>query len=187
MPRIFLAIDLPMSLRPLLTRVQAELKQSGADVRWVPAGNVHLTLKFFGEIPETQVEPLAQAAARVAAGQAPFQLHVTVAGAFPSPKNPRVVWLGLGGDLEVLRHFHQQLERAFADLGYPPEDRPFAAHLTLGRVKSPAGRHELTRRLAQLPACDGPPFPVREIVLFQSRLSPQGATYTPLKIIPLGE
>uniref|UniRef100_A0A7V4G6P0 RNA 2',3'-cyclic phosphodiesterase n=1 Tax=Desulfobacca acetoxidans TaxID=60893 RepID=A0A7V4G6P0_9BACT len=186
MIRAFLAIDLPASLRAVVTRAQEELKKSGADVKWVPPGNVHLTLKFFGNITEERVEALAQAASRVAGEQTPFSLTLTQAGAFPSPKNPRVVWLGVGGNLEAIAEFHRRLEAAFAALGFPPEDRPFAPHLTLGRVRSPAGRLELSRRLATLPPVEAPPFQVSEIVLFRSNLSPQGATYLPLKIIPLG-
>ena len=88
--------------------------------------------------------------------------------------------------LDALRDFHSRLERALVTLGFPPEDRPFAPHLTLGRVKSPSGRAALTRCLVQLPIPSPTPFQVGEIVLFRSTLSPKGATYLPLKIIPLG-
>uniref|UniRef100_A0A7C3Z0L6 RNA 2',3'-cyclic phosphodiesterase n=1 Tax=Desulfobacca acetoxidans TaxID=60893 RepID=A0A7C3Z0L6_9BACT len=186
MIRAFLAIDLPASLRPVLSWAQEELKKSGADVKWVPVGNIHITLKFFGNITEVQVEDLSEAVTALAAAQEPFTLTVTDAGAFPSPKNPRVVWLGVGGDLEIMREFYQRLEIAFAALGFPPEDRPFSPHLTLGRVKSPAGRAALTQCLVNLPPPAAAPFQVNEVVLFRSKLSPQGSTYLPLKVIPLG-
>jgi RNA 2',3'-cyclic 3'-phosphodiesterase len=185
MLRAFLAIDPPSSLRPALSRVQEELKKSGADVRWVPVGNIHITLKFFGQIPEAQVEAIVAAAEEIARWQQPFALKVTGAGAFPSVKNPRVVWLGLEGDLNVMGGFYRQLETAFAGLGFPPEDRPFAPHLTLGRVKSPRNRVDLSRCLTMLPPLESEPFQIREIVLYRSNLSPQGATYLPLKVIPL--
>jgi RNA 2',3'-cyclic 3'-phosphodiesterase len=186
MIRAFLAIDLPSSLRPTLALIQGELKRSGADVRWVPVGNIHLTLKFFGQLPENQVEPLTQAARQVAAGQEPFQLQLTKAGAFPSLRNPRVLWLGLGGDVIVLAQFYHRLEKVFATLGHVPEERPLHPHLTLGRLRSPAGREGLTKVLQELPAPQGPAFQVGEIILFRSQLSPQGSTYTPLAVIPLG-
>jgi 2'-5' RNA ligase len=185
MLRAFLAIDLPSGLRPVLSRVQEELKKSGADVKWVPVGNVHITLKFFGQIPEAQVEPIVAAVGSVARTQASFSLNVTGAGAFPTVNNPRVVWLGVGGDLAVMGGFYRQLEEAFATLGFPPEGRAFAPHLTLGRVKSPRNRVDLSRRLAAVAAPEGEPFQVREIILYRSNLSPQGATYVPLKVIPL--
>jgi 2'-5' RNA ligase len=186
MIRAFLAIELPDSLRPGLAQVQTELKRSHADVRWVPAGNIHLTLKFFGNVPEDEIEPLAQAARQAAAEAAPFQLQVTMAGAFPSPQAPRVVWLGLGGEVVPLTQLFYRLEKAFATLGYLPEGRAFNPHLTLGRVKSPANRARLAGLLAKMPPLDWPPFTVKELVLFQSVLSPQGSKYTPLKVVPLG-
>jgi len=186
MIRAFLAVDLPASLRPTLSWAQEELKKSGADVKWVPVGNIHITLKFFGNITDLQVADITEAVTAMAAGQEPFSLTVTDAGAFPSPKSPRVLWLGVGGDLDIMRDFHRRLETAFASLGFPPEDRPFAPHLTLGRVKSPSGRAALSRCLVNLPPPDAAPFQVSEVVLFRSNLSPKGATYLPLKIIPLG-
>ncbi|MBM4285921.1 MAG: RNA 2',3'-cyclic phosphodiesterase [Deltaproteobacteria bacterium] len=186
MLRTFLAIDLPGSVRPALAQVQEELRRCGADVRWVPVGNIHLTLKFFGEIAEARVEPLCAAAGEVAARQASFRLQLTGAGAFPSLKNPRVVWMGVGGDLPVVGALHRQLEAAFEALGFPREGRPFAPHLTLGRVKSPRGRERLTDCLSRLVDPETPPFPVSEIILYRSILSPQGATYVPLKVITLG-
>jgi len=186
MIRAFLAIELPGSLRAGLAQVQAELKRSGADVRWVAPGNIHLTLKFFGNVPEDEIAALAAAARQAAAETTPLQLQVTVAGAFPSPNAPRVLWLGLGGDVVPLTQLFYRLEKAFAALGHPPEGRAFNPHLTLGRVKSPANRDKLARLLAKLPPLDWPPFEVKELILFQSVLSPQGSKYTPLGAIPLG-
>lgn len=185
MIRAFLAIDLPDSLRPKLALVQGELKKSNADVRWVPVGNIHVTLKFFGNVPDTEIEPLAQAAREMAEKQAPMELKVTVAGAFPSVRSPRVIWLGLGGDVIPLTQFYHRLEKAFGALGYPPEGRAFNPHLTLGRVRSPEGRARLSRALENI-VVDWPPFQVREIILFQSVLSPRGSTYTALQVISLG-
>ena len=186
MIRAFLAIELPASLRPVLSRAQEELKKSAADVKWVPVGNIHITLKFFGNITEEQVADIGEAVTALAANQEPFTLSVTDAGAFPSPKSPRVVWLGVGGELDLVQEFYRRLEIAFAALGFPPEDRPFSPHLTLGRVKSPAGRSALTDALVHLPPPEAPPFQVSEVVLFRSNLTPRGATYQPLKVIPLG-
>ena len=186
MIRAFLAIELPDSLRVGLAQVQGELKRSRADVRWVLVGNIHLTLKFFGNVPEDEIEALAQAARQAAAEAAPLQLQVTSAGAFPSPLSPRVVWLGLGGDLLPLTQIFYRLEKAFTALGYLPEGRAFNPHLTLGRVKSPVNRDRLAKMLATMPPLDWPPFEVKELILFQSVLSPQGSKYTPLKVVPLG-
>jgi 2'-5' RNA ligase len=187
MIRAFLALELPDALRPGLAQVQGELQRSRADVRWVAVGNIHLTLKFFGNVPDDEIDTLALAAREAAAETAPLQLQTTVTGAFPSPQAPRVVWLGLGGDLVPLTQLFYRLEKAFAALGYPPEGRAFNPHLTLGRVKSPANREKLAGMLKKLPPLDWPPFAVKELTLFQSILSPQGSKYTPLQVIPLGK
>jgi RNA 2',3'-cyclic 3'-phosphodiesterase len=187
MIRAFLAIELPDALRPGLAQVQGELKRSRADVRWVAVGNIHLTLKFFGNVPDDEIETLALAAGEAAAETAPLQLQVTGSGAFPSPQAPRVVWVGLGGDLVPLTQLFYRLEKAFAALGYPPESRAFNPHLTLGRVKSPANREKLAGMLKKMPPLAWPPFEVKELILFQSVLSPQGSKYTPLRVIPLGK
>lgn len=187
MIRCFLAVDLPDSLRPQLALVQGELKKSRADVRWVAVGNIHLTLKFFGNVPEAEIDPLTEAAREAAAQQTPFQLQVTAAGAFPNMKSPRVIWLGLGGDVIPLAQMYHKLEKAFAALGHLPEGRAFNPHLTLGRVKSPANRHRLAMALEKLPPLNWPPFQVNEIILFRSTLTPQGSIYAPLQVIPLGK
>jgi 2'-5' RNA ligase len=187
MIRAFLAIDLPRGLRPWLAQVLGELQQSRADVRWVAADNIHLTLKFFGNITAEQAAAITGAAGEVAAAQTPFELLVTQPGAFPNLRNPRVVWLGLGGDTLALSQLFYRLEKAFAPMGFPPEDRAFNPHLTLGRVKSPKGRESLVRRLEGLAAPAAAPFKVSEMVLFKSTLTPKGSIYTPLQVIPLGE
>jgi len=187
MIRAFLAIDLPETLRANLALIQGELKRTRADVRWVTPGNIHLTLKFFGNVPDDEIDTLALAAREVAQAEEPFQLKATIAGAFPSPRAPRVVWLGLGGDVVPLNRLYYQLEKAFDKLGYPPEGRAFHPHLTLGRVKSPANRDKLAKMLETMPPVDWPPFAVNELILFQSVLSAKGSTYTPLKVILLGK
>ncbi len=187
MIRCFLALDLPDTLRPQLALLQGELKKSAADVRWVAVGNIHLTLKFFGNVPDNEIDAITLAAREVAAQQAPFQLQATQAGAFPNMQSPRVIWVGLGGDVIPLAQMYHKLEKAFEVLGHLPEGRPFNAHLTLGRVKSPANRHRLALALEKLPPLKWPPFMVKEIILFKSTLTPQGSIYTPLQVIPLGK
>ena len=132
-------------------------------------------MKFFGNVPDDEIAALAAAAREAAAESAPLQLQATGVGAFPSPTAPRVVWLGLGGDLVPLTQLFYRLEKTFAALGYPPEGRAFNPHLTLGRVKSPANRERLAKMLAKLPPVDWPPFVVKELILFQSVLSPKGS------------
>ncbi len=185
MIRAFLAIDLPESYRIGLAAVQEYLKKSGADVRWTSVTGIHLTLKFFGEIEESQVDTLAAAASDITCVTPAFTLSVQGVGTFPSPKSPRVIWLGLSGQTEILAHLVENLEQVFAPLGFAPEKRHFTPHLTLGRVRSSQGREALSRSLQTVSMPDFPELLVEQLVLFRSTLRPQGALYTPLRQISL--
>lgn len=186
MIRAFLAVDLPESYQAGLRLVQDYLRHSRADVRWTAVAGIHLTLKFFGEIDEPLVDALAAAAARVGRATPTFTLGVKGVGVFPNLNSPRVIWLGLSGQTEVLRELVHGLEQAFAPLGFPPEKRPFTPHLTLGRVRSGQGREALRRSLETVVLPAFPELQVRQLVLMQSTLRPQGALYTPLRQIALG-
>lgn len=185
MIRAFLAIDLPDSYQAGLSAVQDYLKQSGADVSWTKVANIHLTLKFFGDIAPDQIGAITAAASPAAGATPALTLGVAGVGTFPGPKNPRVIWLGLCGQTELLGRLARELEKAFVPLGFPPEKRAFTPHLTLGRVRSPRGREALARLLQSKTLPDFLEFKVRELVLYQSTLRPQGALYTPLEKIPL--
>ena len=185
MIRAFLAIDLPESYRASLAAVQDYLKKSGADVRWTSVAGIHLTLKFFGDIEENQVDVLAAAAFGITGATPKFTLGVNGVGTFPSPKNPRVIWLGLSGQTDILARLVQNLEQAFAPLGFPPEKRNFTPHLTLGRVRSSQGREALNRSLETVFLSNFSEFLVKELILYRSTLRPQGALYTPLSRIAL--
>jgi 2'-5' RNA ligase len=185
MIRAFLAVDLPEAYRIGLAAVQDYLKKSGADVRWTSVAGIHLTLKFFGEVEENQVDTLAAAASDITCATPAFTLGVQGVGTFPGPRTPRVIWLGLSDQTEVLAGMVQNLEQAFAPLGFPPEKRPFTPHLTLGRVRSSQGREALSRALQTVTLPDFPELLVEHLVLFRSTLRPQGALYTPLRQIAL--
>jgi 2'-5' RNA ligase len=110
---------------------------------------------------------------------------VSRSGTFPSPKSPRVIWLGLSGQTEILANLVKNLEQVFAPLGFAPEKRRFTPHLTLGRVRSSQGREALSRSLQTVSLPDFPELLVEQLVLFRSTLRPQGALYTPLRQIAL--
>ncbi len=185
MIRAFLAIELPESYRANLAAVQDYLKKSGADVRWTSVAGIHLTLKFFGNIEENQVDALAAAALGITGATPNFTLGIKGVGTFPGPKSPRVIWLGLSGQTDILARLVQNLEQAFAPLGFPPEKRNFTPHLTLGRVRSSQGREALNRSLEAVALPIFEEFLVKELVLYRSTLRPQGALYTPLRQIAL--
>jgi len=184
MIRSFIAIELPEGIRHALAEVQKHLKRDVAGVRWVQPASIHLTLKFLGDIPAEQVQPIAAAAMGVVQNEPPLIVGLGGLGAFPNPRRPRVVWVGIEGDVERMGRVQTRLEEALEPLGVPREGRAFRPHLTLGRVKDPRRPPDLTRALADVtvPTCNS--FDVHEILLYKSDLRPTGAIYTKLQHLP---
>ncbi len=182
--RCFLAVALPEEIKEILRGLQEELRAAGAGVRWVRPEGFHLTLKFFGEIPEKKLPSLVQAAEQTARDFEPFELTLSEIGFFPEKGTPRVVWVGLSGELETLKELHRRLEKAFKKTGFPPEKRPFHPHLTLGRVKEPQSTEALRRRAAEL-SVPRKSFRVEGLTFYRSKLRPDGALYTALATVEL--
>ncbi len=180
--RSFLAIPLEEELRREVRTVQRELGRHLPAVRWSAPETIHLTLRFFGEIPEEALEAIGKVMLSVGGSTPPFQLEVRGAGAFPSPGRPRVIWLGLTGQ-QGLQALHRSLEEGLETIGFPPEGRPYSPHLTLGRSRDrlpPVGDLLESFRARSLG-----PLPVREMVLYESRLQPGGAVHSPRLRAPL--
>ena len=181
--RLFIAIDLPDEVKTLLRALQAQLGRHTQAVRWADPNGTHLTLKFLGEVRVAQIEAVTQGVQQAAHGARPLTLSTAALGGFPNGQRPRVLWLGVAGDLEPLRALQAAVEREIAPLGFPTEQRPFSPHLTLGRSHKdprPAELVEIGRALAQIAAPQPVSFEVRELVLMRSELRPGGARYTPV-------
>jgi 2'-5' RNA ligase len=184
--RSFLAIELPRTIRKKIEEVQKDLKLSHADVRWVDPEKIHLTLKFFGNIDESRIDPIVKSIEGSTQVTSPFLLAVRGMGAFPHFKNPRVIWMGLVDGKETLIAFQKELEKELEEIGFKPEERPFQPHLTLGRAKSNRGRDELVGRMEKYREEAFGEFQVESLILFRSDLKPSGPIYTPLKELRLG-
>lgn len=183
--RLFVAVELPASLRQRLAAAQEAMRSAPLPVRWVRPEGIHLTLKFLGETDDGRLAALATALAEAGRGLDAFRLGAGVAVAFPERGTPRLIWVEIEGDLESARRLAAALDRATAPLGFPPEGREFKAHLTLGRVRGRA-RGDWRAALQRAGEQARGEFDVREYVLFQSRLAPGGSVYTPLERFPLG-
>ena len=184
--RAFLAIDPPEVVLDNIQALQNRLKKSiqGA-IRWVRPEGIHLTLKFFGDISAYDVENISEAIANKTTNVPPITLEIRGMGAFPDLNRPRVIWLGINGQLAPLLSLQRDLEEVFSKLGFPKENRPFRAHLTMGRVKVPKGIIGLAPSVEAEGNLMAGNFTVGEITLFQSSLSPQGAIYSKLAAFPL--
>lgn len=179
--RLFVALDLAEPVRQELARAQDRLRAGRHPVRWADPAGLHLTLQFLGEAEGARVALLKAAIAQIP--RAPLRLELAGFGAFPNQRQPRVVWVGVGGDTSALKELQQSVLAATLPLGFASEDRPFTAHLTLGRVHSDV-RPEQLRALGGALAHVGPPVPVAwdtgGPILFQSTTTPGGAIYTRL-------
>ena len=185
MIRSFISIDLPEATRHGLAAVQEQLKQSQARVRWVRTNSIHLTLKFLGNIHPAQVEDIAAVTAQVVRSEPLLTLRAAGLGTFPSQQNPRVIWVGIEGEVKRLTHIQNRLENDLVALGFAREKRGFRAHLTLGRVKDKHNRQGLIAAMTELEIPEFNSFDVTEIILYKSELRPTGAIYTKLHRMPL--
>ncbi|NIQ98482.1 MAG: RNA 2',3'-cyclic phosphodiesterase [Desulfuromonadales bacterium] len=182
--RTFLAIPLPEAVVVEISALQKQLKQDLPGVRWSRADNLHLTLRFFGDCSEEDLDKIIAAMVSVGALWSPFEATVAGLGAFPSLRRPRVFWIGLQGEDKLLS-LHGDLEEGLAQRGFPKENRPFTPHLTLGRAR---GRIDDARSsLAPYQTKQCGTLPVDRLVLFASDLRPDGAVHRPLKTVYLGK
>jgi 2'-5' RNA ligase len=187
--RAFVAIELPGDLIAGLGRILMRLRErvSGADIKWVATDSIHVTLKFLGEMPASRVEAVREVLEGICAAAQPMQLGITALGAFPSPHAPRVVWVGLDGDLLPLASLAGKIDSALTPLGFEKETRPFAPHLTLGRVRQEAShgtRTTLAAAIASIPVGERLTFKAASASLMRSQLTPRGALYTRLAVLP---
>ncbi|HTZ11987.1 MAG TPA: RNA 2',3'-cyclic phosphodiesterase [Candidatus Margulisiibacteriota bacterium] len=178
--RAFLAIDLPENIRDTLAGIQGELKKGAADVKWVSPGNIHLTLKFLGEINDNQAEKIKAILAETAQHHQAFYIKINSLGAFPKLDYPRVIWAGaLEGKAET-EAIAAELEEKIIQMGIPKEEKPFACHITLGRVRSSLNKERLVKAILGLNDSlkkETMEFPAFKITFYKSTLTPNGPLY----------
>lgn len=183
--RTFIAIKLTSEIISGISRVQEELKRSGAKVKWVWPENIHLTLKFLGYITSEELERVKVAAREAFKPFRSFGINVSDLGAFPKINYPRVIWLGIAKGKEELKRLTFTLEGRLARIGFAREKREFSSHLTLGRVKSQKGIGGLIEALINTETSHLGSMKVDKIAIIQSELKPQGPVYTSLEEIDL--
>jgi RNA 2',3'-cyclic 3'-phosphodiesterase len=183
--RCFIAVAIPEPVKKSIGEAADTLRESGADVKWVAADNIHITLKFLGSTDEEIIEDIKDALAQAVSSYRPFYVRISGAGHFPPGRHPRVVWIGLG-DSGVLPDLHGHVDKAMRKFGFPEEGRPFSPHLTIGRVGSDKRMTELLKRLDEFHEKDFGVMEIKGITLMKSILKPAGAEYFSLAEIPFG-
>jgi len=185
--RAFIAIELSDEIKDALAQIQFHLKYAGADVKWVEKDNIHLTLKFLGEIDDKICGKVRDTLDEVAKSVRPFELSLKDIGAFPKIEFPRVIWVGLDKGAKESTEFAAKVDESLSDLGFDKETRPFTAHLTIGRVRSPKNKEALKEKI-QSYTLQPTPYTqlISYLVLFQSTLTPKGPVYARLHEARLG-
>ena len=181
--RLFVAVELDDAAVAAAARTADALRAATKRTivaRWVPAANMHLTVRFIGHIADERADAVL-AALTPPLPIAPFHIELGRCGVFPATRAPRVIWIGLAEGLASLEALHQEFDWRLAPLGFEPEQRAFSAHLTVARVKDvrSGSAAEVRERVRRIP----PPavrWRVERATIFQSRLSPGGARYEPL-------
>ena len=182
--RSFIAIELSETVKSTLAELQQEFKKCGADVRWVNPDNVHLTLKFLGNIEEKSAEETLKLMEKTCSRYNPFNIELKGLGTFPNSKSPRVLWVGISGN-SVLAELQRDIEDGMASLGFASENRKFTPHLTLGRFRSLKGKECLLEAIKLFEKNSFGLINVKSIFLMRSDLSPAGARYTKIGEVPL--
>jgi|SRR5687768_7174940 len=181
--RAFIAVELPLEIRQNVQQATSSLRRDiGSLIRWVALENMHLTLKFLGDIPSENVEVLTQLIHAQADSFNSFDIHLSGIGSFPNPRRPRVIYVGIQAPA-ALEAFQRQMESAIHRLGYNPEERAFAPHLTIGRVRqhvSADDQQKIRRALEEATIDSLGTARVNSVHLYKSDLKPNGPAYTKL-------
>ena len=189
MIRVFWAIALNPEIRSALRDFQKGIRNRVPGINWVKPESLHLTVKFLGEIGEEQLSSIQLAVEDGVKECSPFSLKIEGVGGFPNTKQPRVLWVGVSGEVEILETLARKVEQALIPLGFPAESKTFRGHLTLARIKQ--GNREVGMALARSQVLDQPPsfgiLTVHQLCLFRSELKPTGAVYHRLTEIQLRE
>lgn len=176
MKRLFIALAMPEEALPAVIKAQEELKAAVPGAKWVDPRGAHITLKFLGSVPEETAADIVAVLDEAVGGLPAYTYAIRGLGGFPTPTRPRVVWAGIddGGQTAELS---KPIERAMGWLGFKPEDRDFHPHITLGRVKTPRWleKPDALAEIGQGLEVEG--LRALDVTLFESKLSPKGATY----------
>jgi RNA 2',3'-cyclic 3'-phosphodiesterase len=184
--RAFIAVELPENVQAALHLVQEKLKSYQFKATWTRPENIHLTLKFLGDIKQDEVAPIVSVMEQAAKDCRPMTLRSQAIGFFPGVKQPRVLWTGISGQTEALAELQGKIDRGLASLEIPREKKPFTGHLTLGRIKGGGNPGMFIDIMKTYQNMTTDAFFADSVHLFQSRLMPSGPIYTKLFSVPLG-
>lgn len=185
MPRAFIAIDIDEAVRQKLVNVQQQLTATGAQLKLVEPANIHVTMKFLGDVPDDKISAVTDALRVATGGAQPFDINVRGIGVFPNPRYIRVVWAGVVDGRNTTIALRQNIDRELQKLGFSPE-RDFVPHLTLARVKTAKRKEQLAASIKEMGNMEFGITRAQAVELKQSTLTPKGPIYSTLARIELG-
>jgi len=177
--RVFIAIELPDAVRAQMARLQEKLKEADADVKWVDPNNIHLTLKFVGEVEQDKLEILYAGVSEAVADQAKFPMSLAGIGAFPSLNRVQVVWIGVFSGAGEATDLAERIEASLAKRGFEAEKKKFVPHITIGRARSFRNVNSLVKLIEEIPFSSDD-FTTTAVAVVKSELTPQGPIYSHL-------
>lgn len=189
MPRIrtFIAIDPGKPIRDRLVSLQENMARAGAEVKWVGANNMHVTLLFLGEVDAREIPSICKAVEAGVQHLSSFEMSMEGTGCFPNPRRPRVLWVGIGKGVEAVTAVHDAIEKPLLELGcYRREERRYNPHITLGRIRSEHPSNKLTESLAKYQNWTAGETRVDEVQVMSSELTSDGPSYTVMSRAKLG-
>lgn len=177
--RCFISISLPVSIRTEIEKTIAELRIGRADIKWVSAENMHITLKFLGCVPEEALTDIKDKLTTASESGYAFNFRLSGFGMFPDSRNPRVIWIGITDNGEI-KKLQKKVEDSMATIGFEKENRPYSPHLTVGRVRSLKGMNSMIKAIEALKGMEFGNIDVSKMSLMKSELKSTGAQHTVL-------
>jgi 2'-5' RNA ligase len=183
--RTFIAIELSDTAKERLSEIQKQLQQLELDVKWIEPENIHLTLRFLGDLTQKQLKSITEAMPQWVTGVPPFSIAITGLGAFPSPQKPKVIWAGVNDNSGEMSRLAEQIEQGINQCGISKADREFSPHITIGRVKELKNISCLTETVPGYAISPALEQTISKVTLFKSTLSAQGSIYKVLTQVDL--
>ncbi|MCH7732127.1 MAG: RNA 2',3'-cyclic phosphodiesterase [Candidatus Marinimicrobia bacterium] len=179
--RTFIAVELPHAVKQMVLNLQTTVTAKPKAVKWLKMSNIHLTLRFIGPTPEEEIPRINEAIKKAVEGHNDHILKVTKTGVFPKKERPKILWLGVEGEIGKIQNLVCDLNRELKQLGYPPEERKYHPHITVGRIRYP---QKITPDVSNFLNSEYEPIEieVQKVKFFQSDLVPGGPVYSILGI-----
>jgi len=183
--RAFIAIPLEPKIQHAIECVQDHLKKTNSDVKWVTPKNIHITLKFLGDVDTEQINSVKQTLANLFQNTRSFKVELSRLGAFPNIDRPRTLWVGLKDSKQRLSRIAVSLEKALGKIGFQGDQKSFSPHITIGRIRSSKNISALSKSMSNYQISENCTQNISKIILFQSNLCPDGPIYKSLYQIKL--